>query len=176
MSEAAITGYALAKHFRPAVLERWLGCVHADREALLAITEALRLGENQFRDVFDQAEEIAARRRSSIAEVLGATPIRDLLARGLGRNESVRALKQCLRRLRYPQLAAIETRLAAATKALHLPPAVALCLPENLEGEEVSLCLRAKSAAQLREQLESLSAAMQRSEVDEIFRLLGGDW
>jgi hypothetical protein len=176
MPETAINAYARAKHFSPAVLERWLGCAKADREALLVVTEALRLGENQFRDVFDQAEEIAARRRSGIAEVLGAAPIRDVLARGLGRNEAVRALKQCLRRLRYPQLAAMEERLAAMTKALHLPPSITLAFPENLEGEEVSLCLRAKSAAQLREQLESVSKTMQRTEVDAIFRLLEGDW
>jgi hypothetical protein len=98
------------------------------------------------------------------------------LARGLGRNEAVRALKQSLRRLRYAQLAAMEERLAAITKALRLPAGVEVHFPENLEGEEVSVRLRAKSAAQLRAQVETLSSAMRRAEVEEIFRLLEGDW
>lgn len=176
MPDAAIRAYARAKHFSPATLERWLGCTPSDRQALLSIAEALRLGENQFRDVFDQAQQIAARRQSDVAEVLSMTPIHDVLARGLGRNEAIRALKQSLRRLRYPQLAATEARLASVTKSLGLPPGVEVRFPENLEGEEISLHLRAKSAAQLRERVASLTSAMERAEVDEIFRVLGGDW
>jgi hypothetical protein len=176
MLEMAIQAYAHTKRFSPATLERWLGCTRSDREALLSIAEALRLGENQFRDVFDQAQEIAARRQCSMAEVLAAGPIRDVLARGLGRNEAVHALKQSLRRLRYPQLAAVEERLAGMTKALGLPSGVELRFPDNLEGDEISLHLRAKSATQLRERVARLTSAMQRVEVDEIFRLLEGDW
>ena len=176
MLEAAISAYARTKHFSPATLGRWLGCAPADQEALLSIAESLRLGENQFRDVFDQAREIAARRQCAIAEVLGTAPIRDVLGRGLGRNEAVRALKQAMRRLRYPQLAATEARLAGMAKALGLPPGVEVYFPENLEGEEVSVHLRANSAAQLRERVERLTTVMRRAEVDEIFRLLEGDW
>lgn len=176
MRERAIHAYAHTKHFSPAMLERWLGCAQPDQEALLCVAEALRLGENQFRDVFDQAQEIAARRQCDIAAVLGMAPIRDVLARGLGRNEAVRALKQSLRRLRFPQLVAAEERLAAVTKALGLPSGVELRLPENLEGEEISLQVRAKSARQLRERVAGLTAALRRVEVDEIFRVLEGDW
>jgi hypothetical protein len=61
-------------------------------------------------------------------------------------------------------------------KALGLPPGVEVYFPENLEGEEVSVHLRANSAAQLRERVERLTTVMRRAEVDEIFRLLEGDW
>jgi hypothetical protein len=176
MLDAAIRAYADAKRFSPATLERWIGCARPDRKALLSLAEALRLGENQFRDVFDQAREIAARRQCDIAEVLGTAPIRDILARGLGRNEAVRALKQSLRRLRYPQLAATEERLAGMVKALGLPSGVEVRFPENLEGEEISLHLRARSAAQFRERVARLTSALQRAEVDEIFRVMEGDW
>lgn len=176
MLETTIRQYARTKHFNPATLERWLSSAPADQEALFSVVEGLRLGENQFRDIFDQTQEIAARRQCSIVEVLGTDPVRAVLARGLGRNEALRALKQSLRRLRYPQLAAVEERLGGAAKALGLPRGVEVCFPENLEGEEVSLRLRAKSAAQLREQVGKLSAAVQRAEIDEIFRILEGDW
>jgi hypothetical protein len=176
MPEEAINKYAAAMHFSTSMVARWRACAPRDQAALLVVAEALRLGENQFRDIFDQAEEISARRQCSIGEVLDAQPIRDALARGLGRNESVRAFKQSLRRLRYPQLAAIEERLALTTKALQLPRGVEVRFPENLEGEEVSVHLKAKSATQLREQVGKLTAAMERPEVDEMFRLLEGDW
>jgi hypothetical protein len=176
MSEEAINTYTQAKHFGAPTVARWLQCGQADQDALLEIAEALRLGENQFRDVFDQAQEIAARRQCSMGEVLRTQPVRDVLARGLGRNDALRALKQSLHRLRYPQLAAVEERLAGMTKGLGLAPGSEFRFPENLEGEEVSLHLKAKSAAQLRQQVQRLATALQRPEVDEIFRLLEGDW
>jgi hypothetical protein len=176
MPEGAINAYATAKHFSTSTLDRWLACAPGDQAALLVVAEALRLGENQFRDIFDQAEEISVRRQCSIGEVLDAQPIRDGLARGLGRNEALRAFKQSLRRLRYPQLAAIEERLTSTTKALQLPRGIEIRFPENLEGDEVSIHLKANSAAQLREQVGKLTAAIERSEVDEMFRLLEGDW
>jgi len=176
MLESAIHRYGRTKHFSSATVDRWLAAAPADRDALLAVVEALRLGENQFRDVFDQAQEIASRRQCTVADVLTCDAIRAVLARGVGRNEAVRALKRSLRRLRYPQLAEAERRLGGATKALGLPPEVEVRFPENLEGEEVSVRLRARSAAQLREQVGKLSVAVQRAEIEEIFRILEGDW
>ncbi len=176
MSEAAVRAYAEAKRFGAATVERWLGHAETDRAALLALAERLRLGENQFRDLLDQLEDIAARQQSSPAAVLASAPVHAVLERGLGRNEAINALKVALRRLRYPQLSAVEASLAALAKQLRLPAGAGLEFPENLEGSQVTITLRAGSPAELRARAASLVAAVARDEVDEMFRLLEGRW
>jgi hypothetical protein len=176
MSEDAVRAYAAGKHFGAATVERWLAHDAAGRAALLAVAERLRLGENQVRDVLEAAEDIAARRGAGIAAVLGGAEVRAVLDADLGRNEAVSALKNALRRLRYPQLSAAEARLATLIATLALPAGTKLDLPRNLEGEEVCVTLRARSAAELRARTQRLAAALERPEVEEIFAALGGDW
>ena len=157
-------------------LERWLAQPATDRDALLELARELLLGENQLRDVLDDLTAIAARRGSDAASVLRDATVRAVRARGLGRNEAIRALKQALRRLRYPQLSAAEQRLAERVKALRLPAGVQVELPENLEGERIGLILRARSAAELRAQADAVVAALRGATIEEMFAVLGGEW
>lgn len=176
MSESQVRAYAAAKRFGGALLERWLAQPPVDRDALLALAEQLRLGENQLRDVLDDLTAIGARRTCGPSAVLGIDAVRAVLARPLGRNEAIRALKQALRRLRYPQLSAVEADLAQRVKALRLPAGVRVELPENLEGEHLAVTLRASSAAELRGQAAAVAAALRADTLDEMFALLGGHW
>src|SRR5262245_7808444 len=116
MSESAVHAYAAEKRFAAGLLERWLAQAPADRDALLDVATRLRLGENQLRDVLDDLTAIAARRASDIATLLRGAELRAILDRSLGRNEAIRALKQGLRRLRYPQLDAAERQLTDLVK------------------------------------------------------------
>jgi hypothetical protein len=176
MSESAVRAYAAEKRFAAGLLERWLGQAPADRDALLAVAVQLRLGENQLRDVLDDLTAIAARRTSDIATLLRSDELRAILDRSVGRNEAVRALKQALRRLRYPQLSAAERQLSDLAKALRLPAGVRVALPENLEGEHIAVTLQARSAAELRAQATAVAAALQSAALDEMFAVLGGEW
>jgi hypothetical protein len=176
MPEAEILAYARGKHFGQATIARWLGRDAAERAMLLALAERLRLGENQFRDVLDQLEDIAARRASGLVAVLGEPSLRQVLDGELGRNEAIKALKTALRRLRYPELGEAERRLAELVRGLALPAGVRVEFPENLEGEHLNVTLRARSAAELRAQARALSSASERPEIDEMFERLGGDW
>jgi hypothetical protein len=176
MTEATVRAYAAEKHFGAATIERWLALPPPSRDALLELTERLRLGENQFRDVLDDLTAIAARQSTTIAAIVASADVAAVLARGQGRNESVKALKVALRRLRYPQLAAAERRLRALTRALRLPAGVDVALPENLEGDAVTMTLRGRSAAELRAQARSLVAALAGQEIEEMFAVLEGRW
>jgi hypothetical protein len=176
MSASQVRAYAAEKRFGAALLERWLAQPPVDRDALLALAAQLRLGENQLRDVLDDLIAIGARRGCGPAAVLACGEVHAVLARRLGRNEAIRALKQALRRLRYPQLSAVEQALAERVKALRLPSGVRVDLPENLEGEHIAVTLRARSAAELRAQADAVAAALRAGTVDELFALLGGDW
>jgi hypothetical protein len=176
MSDSAVRAYATEKRFGAATLERWLAQPAVDRGALLELAARLRLGENQFRDVLDDLVAIGARQGCGVASIVSGEELRAVLARPLARNEAIKALKRLTRRLRYPQLSAAEERLAALGRTLRLPAGVGLGLPENLEGEHISLTLRARSAAELRAQTRAVAAALHGSVIEEMFALLEGEW
>jgi len=176
MSDSAIRDYAAAKRVAPATLARWLALPPGDREALLALATRLGLGENHFRDVLDDLSDIALRQGREIAAVLRDEGPRRALERPLGRSDAVKALKAALRRLRYPQLCAAERRAAELTRTLRLPTGVRVELPDDLEGEEVAVRLRASSAGELRAQARAVAAALQGDAVDELFAVLEGRW
>jgi len=176
MAESAVRAYAADKHFAPATLERWLALPAAGRDALLDLCVRLRLGENQFRDVLDDATAIAARHTTTVAAIVTGAEIAAVLARGQGRNETIKALKTALRRLRYPQLVVAEQRLRELARALRLPAGIDVVLPENLEGDAVTMTLRGRSAAELRAQARALAAALAGTEIEEMFAVLEGRW
>jgi len=173
-TESAVRAYAAARQFASVTLERWLAQPAEDRAALLDLADRLRLGENQFRDAFDDLVAIGARRGCGIAEVLRADELRTVLARQLGRNEAVKAVKSVLRRLRYPQLTAAEQRLAALGKSLRLPAGVSIEWPHDLEGEHIAIAMRAASAGELRAQARRVVAALEGGAIEEMFALLDG--
>jgi hypothetical protein len=176
MSEHTIRTYLQEKHFSAGTAERWLAKPPEDRRALLNVALRLRLGENHFRDVLDAVEDIACRRRSGLSAVLESEPVAEVFSKKLSRNEALKAFKQVLRRLRYPQLTEMENRMFALVKQMRLPPGVAVEFPKNLEGEEVFIALRAASGAELRTKAAAFAEAAAKAEWDEIFALLGGDW
>jgi len=176
MADDAIRAYAAARRFGAATLERWLGLTPAARAALLALAERCRLGENQFRDVLDDLVDIAVRRDADPSAVLEDPAIAALWRRGLGRNQAIKALKDVLRGLRHPQRTAIEARLAALARSLRLPAGAQLTWPPGLEGEQLTLTLRAGSVAELRAQAAAVAAVAGDAAVDEMFALLEGRW
>jgi hypothetical protein len=176
MSESAVRAFAEARRFAAATRERWLALAPADRDALLEIAERLRLGENQFRDLLDDLTAIAARHGVALGAVARGQEMAAVLARPLGRNEAIKAVKQVLRGLRYPQLERAAERLAALGKQLQLPAGVCIELPEQLEGEHLAVTLRARSAAELRAQARAVTQALQGDALDEMFAVLEGRW
>jgi hypothetical protein len=169
---SAILAFAESRKFSRLTLDRWCRLDAKDQATLLQLAERLRLGENQFRDFLDWSEEIALRDGCSVSEVWAREPVSTALARDLGRNELIGAVKTALRRLRFPQLVAAEDRLSELVKTLGLPRAVRLRLPEHLEGTEVRVEITAESPRVLRDNLAVLQRACNQPELDEIFRLL----
>lgn len=168
--EKAIRAYVAERGFHPTTLERWLELAPADAAALWELTRELRLGENQARDLWEWAEEIAARDQTSVAVVL-ADAIAAAGGKG-GRNERLKAIKSALRRLRFPALVAAEDRIATLVRALDLTRDVRLTVPEHLEGDEIRVEIVARDAAGLRAAADDLVRAASTSACEEIFDLL----
>lgn len=169
---AAIRAYAGARLYSAATIERWLQLAAQDGEALLQLATELRLGENQLRDLWDWAEEIAERDGVTLSQVLAAEPLAKARARQLGRNDKLKVIKAALRRLRFPQLAAVEDRLVTLIRALQLPHSISITLPEHLDGDQVRIEIAADSRTAWQAAATALLAAADTPACAELFRLL----
>lgn len=167
--ENSIRGYAAERGFRPATVARWLALDAPDATALWELARDLRPGENQMRDLWEWAAEIAAREAVSLSQVL--SQVMTASGRG-GRNERLKQIKAALRRRRFPLLAAAEERVAARIRDLRLPPGVRVTVPDNLEGDQVRIEFSARSAAALRAAAEAVARAASTAACEEIFELL----
>jgi hypothetical protein len=171
--DAALRAFTEERRYSAAAVERWLAMAREDGEALLDLARELRLGENQLRDLWDWAEEIATRDHLSLAQVLALEPIQlARRARQLGRNDKLKLVKTALRRVRFPQLAATEERLAALLRELNLPRNVRVSLPEFLEGDDLRVEIVAESAGALAAAADRLRAAADTATCKAIFQLL----
>ena len=168
-----IRTFARERRYSAAALQRWLALDPPDGFALLELARELRLGENQLRDLWEWAEEIAQRDHTSLAQVLAleavAAPRR---SPSLGRNDKLKLVKTALRRLRFPQLAATEERLAALVRQLDLPRNIRVTFPEFLEGDEVRIEIVADSVASLKAAADRLRAAAGAPACTAIFQIL----
>jgi len=171
--DRALRTFAHEHRYSTTTLERWLALDPADGRALLELAQELRLGENQLRDVWEWAEEIAQRDHMSLAQVLAlksvAAPRR---SRNVGRNDKLKLIKTALRRLRFPQLAATEERLAALVRQLDLPRNIRVSFPEFLEGDEVRIEIVADSMASLATAADRLRTAVETPACTAIFQIL----
>jgi hypothetical protein len=171
--DTALRVFAQERKYTSATIERWLALEPDDGRALLELARELRLGENQLRDLWEWTEEIALRDGVSLAQVLALAPVAAARRnRTVGRNDKLKLVKGVLRRLRFPQLASTEDRLAALVRQLDLPRNVRVTFPEFLEGDEVRIEIVANSLTSLEVAAERLQAAAQKPECQAIFQLL----
>ena len=171
MTDRSLSDYASRRKWRDATLARVRGLGAESERAVARLIESLRVGDNQMRDLLDLLEDAAARRQVAVAEILADEEVEAVHRRKLGGSDKIKELKACLKRLRYPQLSAALARVEELRGALGLPRGVELQLPENLEGEEVVVTLRAASLVQLRARATALVNACARSELESIFSI-----
>ncbi|MGH7832309.1 MAG: hypothetical protein ACREQK_01575 [Candidatus Binatia bacterium] len=175
MAREAILQYSAEKGFRKQTTESWLELPEADGEALLGLAEALRIGENHFRDVLDWLEEIALRDGIDVRTVLGGDVVAKVLDDPrLGRNDKLKRVKEELWRLRYPRLAEAEEEIRRRIRELKLSPRIQMSAPLNLEGGALTVQLRATTQEELRRLMREVSEATEKKAVGEIFDLLAG--
>ncbi len=167
-----IRRFAEQRHYRPATLERWLVLSPFDGAALLQLAQSLRLSDNQLRDLWAWAGEIAARDQHSLAEVLGSAEICSALRQPVGRHDQLKLVKAALRRRRFPQLSANEDRMRVLVRQLNLPAGVRVELPEFLEGDELTIHMGVRDPKTLRLAAAALLAAADSPTCAELFHLL----
>ncbi len=123
----------------------------------------------------DWLEEIALRDRIEINAVLSSKTIDDLKTDPRrGRADRLKRVKEQIRRLRYPRLAAAEEEIRTRIQALKLQPEIRLSVPAGLEGGRLQVEFSAASAAELRDAANRLARAAAAPQAAEIFALLAG--
>ncbi|MGE5302111.1 MAG: hypothetical protein ACM3TN_02210 [Alphaproteobacteria bacterium] len=175
MSEAQIRDYAAGKNFHPQTVERWLAWREQDREDLFRLAYGLKLSENHLRDFLDWLEEIALRDQRGIGEILSGHDIVYIQTDPrLGRADKLKRIKEQIRRLRFPRLAATEDALRTRIQELKLHPEIRLSVSAGLEGGKLHVEFNASSPDGLRRLAAKLVAAADQQLVREIFALLTG--
>lgn len=164
--------YAQQKRLNPQTLARWQAWTEADQAALFAFAYELQLGENHLRDLLDWCEECVLRDGGTIAELLARPELRQPLTTKLGRNDKLKAVKEALRKLRYPRLSRLEEDLRAAVKALDLGGRVQILLPPALEGDEITVAIKVRKTQELSESLARLHQRLEDGGVQKLFDLL----
>lgn len=176
MSDQQIREYATNKGFHPQTLERWLNWHPSDKEALLGLTLALRIGENHLRDLMDWLEDIALLAQAKIHDILLSDSVKEIESDPrLGRADKLKRIKEQIRRLRFPRLSRIEDVIQMRIRELKLYPQVKLSVPPGLEGGHLRVEFNASSHDELRSSIARLAEAAEKESVSEIFRLLRGE-
>ena len=153
-------------------LTRWQAWAEADQQALLTLAQELQLGENQLRDFLDWLEDIVARDGGTIAEVLQQPQIQRPLSAQQSRNDKLKAVKDALRKLRYPRLSRLEDELKAGVKALGLGRQVRISFPPAFEGDEVTVEIKARNVKALNDILTHLQQRIDDGSLQHLFDLL----
>ena len=164
--------YAQEKRLSVQTLQRWQSWSEEDQAALFPVAKELQLNENQLRDFLDWLEEIVARDGVTVRDVLGRSELQRHLEAKLSRNDKLKAVKEGLRKVRYPRLSQLEDDLRAAIKALDLGNQVRVSFPPALEGNEITLEIKARNVQELSESLAQVQQKLADGSLQRVFTLL----
>lgn len=175
-TDQSILEYSREKNYRQQTVDRWLELSEENREALLELAVGLKLGENHFRDFLDWLEEIALRDDTTPRNILNGEPLAAILSDPrLGRSDRLKRAKEALHRIRFPRLARIEDQIQKRLRELDLKPQIRIFIPPALEGEGLTVEMKAASYEELKRLAEHLREALEREGMKEIFALLRGE-
>lgn len=126
----------------PETGEKLAGLENEDRQAVLALLEALRPGRNRRREIWEWLDEISRRETCSISEILRDESLEEILNDPkLNRPQKEAGVRRALRVRRFPRLTGLEKERAFRLKSLSLPPNISLNCPQNFEGLDFSLVI-----------------------------------
>ena len=166
--QAATVEYGL-----PVAVALWVGGLDpADRQAVLPLFTTLQLGSNRAQECADHIGEVCQRDACAAAALFERLGIAALLAdpqrSGPQKREAVR---QALRRARYPQLTAHEQRFRDAARRLRLPPAVSLRPPPYFENHRYQVSFSFGGRQELRQAAQRLLDAADSEAMDDLLEM-----
>lgn len=130
---------------------------------------------NTMSELLRLADEISARDRVAVYEILAAPEIEKLLsADGLSRKDKQRFLRKELESRRYPIRQKIADRLSNLQGQITRETGIKVDLPEDLEGDSILFSFKARSPEQLATVAAQVVALATSKEVSELYAILLG--
>ena len=157
--------------------ERLWGASANDAEALAQIVVALRPSARTMGLIVDLLEEIAIRDARSTAAVCGATALQAILKDESKSNKERQGLyRRALEQIRFPQVVAVKERVGQLRQELVAEHNVELGIPAELEGDSVTVTIRARSNEELRQRLLAAATLANDERLQELFSILQGEF
>ena len=142
------------------------------RAALAALVAELRPSAHHLSDILDWLDDIATRDGTPPGAIVNDAELRAIASGGGSAPERLKRWKARLRHVRYPRLAAREQAIADHLRAMGCGPSLTIVPPAGLEGGVVTVTIRARTAAELTNAVETLRARIMRGDVYRLFALL----
>lgn len=130
---------------------------------------------NWLRDVLDLTDEIAARDKIDVAEVLNDPQLQAVLTTDLGRKDKQKRYRYILEARRFPRRAEIERRLRELQREISRVHGCRLEFPEDLEGDHLQCTVVFRSSAELGDVAKRFQGLERSGCADEMLRLLRGE-
>lgn len=161
---------ATVEHALPVAVALWVGALDtADRQAVLPLFTTLQLGSSRAQECAAHIDEVCQRDDCTAVALFERLGVAALLAdphrSGPQKREAVR---QALRRARYPQLTAHEQRFREAARRLGLPPAVSLRPPPYFENRRYQVSFSFVGKQELRQAAQRLLDAADSEAMDDL--------
>ena len=160
-----------------ALLETIEELVPENEAVLLSLIDALRPSANTLRELLRLSREICVRDKISLRALLGdgEKALSEIWGgEEVPAKEKQRKLRRFLELRRYPEKSRLEEKAKTLSREIRDRYGVDLGLPEELEGDSLSVQLQIRTPAQLEELSEKLSACAKGPEIEALFRLLLG--
>ncbi len=140
------------------------------------IISSLNPSANTLKELLRLAEEIAARESSTLAEVLNAEEIEELLEHPSSKKDRQRLIRVELERWRFPQLGRLRDQLQDCQQQILSELGLRVELPQDLEGDTLSLTISAKNGRDFAVQGAKMTELSAHPALAKIFSLLKGDF
>jgi hypothetical protein len=154
----------------------------AEAQAVVGrLVSVLAPSANALRELLSMATEVAARDKATLQDVLSEREILTLIAdldsqqRSSNKKQLFAEVKQHLFARRYPEVARVQSRLAALQKEIATRFGLRVELPPELEGDKLSVSVAARSAEDFAKVGAALLELSRSEQLREVYALLKGE-
>lgn len=130
-----------------------------ERMTILNLFQALRLGKNQQKEVFNLLRDLTTTMSQTIDQIIMRDEIQNILMSDrVNLSRKIEYLKEILRKLRYPVFSRMEKSFQNLKQDLKLPPNIILKPPPFFEGEKYTIEMRFKNQLEFKKLTGILSS------------------
>jgi hypothetical protein len=168
--------YISEKRISGSLLERLKILEAEDTAALLFVLEAANPSANTLRVMLTLVDEICSREKKKFRDVLGSGGcVKIMENEKLSRKEKQKRIRLELEAIRYPETKKVRDKLTEAQEQVWAECGIKLELPQDLEGDSVSVDLSSQSPGDFRRLGEKLKLLAEHPATARVFKLLRGE-